>query len=98
MTEWADAVRWGIAWGPGLIILAGIFKLLRQPPKFIGDFILVQQDLAVAMNKMANAVEKATQRDSAKLDELLVGQQLLLGRIEAFEGQLARREGSHGSD
>jgi len=96
MTDWADALRWGIAWGPGLVILVGLYKLLKEPPRFVEEFVESQQAQAVAMTKMAVAVERATQRDNSKLDELLVGQQLTLGRIDHLEDKLDTHEGAHG--
>jgi hypothetical protein len=92
MNEWADVAKWAVAWGPGLIILLGIYRLLSRPPECIAQFIAAQQAQAVSMAKMAEAIQTHTSQDDRKLDEVLVGQQLIIGKIEALE-----RRGEHGS-
>jgi hypothetical protein len=82
MSEWEAIARWSVAWGPGLIILFALFSLLRKPPAFIAAFINAQQSQAVAMTKMADAVERATARDNDRLDEILINDQVILRRIE----------------
>jgi hypothetical protein len=88
-TTWADVAKWAIAWGPGLIILFGLFRLLCKPPECIGQFLLAQQAQAVAMQQMADAIKLHTAEGDRKLDEVLVGQQLILTRMEALDRRLA---------
>jgi hypothetical protein len=78
-----------ILWGPGFVILLGLFLLLMRPPKFLGDFIAAQQAQAVSMAKMAEAVDRATARDDRHQEEILVGIQLMLTRMEALERRIA---------
>jgi hypothetical protein len=86
-----------VMWGPGILILAGIFVLLRKPPEFVGEFITAQKSQAVAMDKLASAVDQVSDRTS-KLDEILVGQQLILQRQESLERTInLHLGGSHGS-
>lgn len=92
MSEWAEVAKWAVAWGPGLIILLGIYRLLSRPPECIAAFITAQQAQAVAMAKMAEAIQIHTGNDDRKLDEVLVGQQLILSRMEQLERRL-----EHGS-
>ena len=87
MIEWAGTLRWAVMWGPGILILAGIYALVRRPPAFIGEFVAAQQAQAVAMSKMASAVEQATARAGA-IDELLVNDQVIIDRLEAIERRL----------
>jgi hypothetical protein len=82
MTEWAAIAKWAVAWGPGVVILAGLYMLIRRPPAFVGAFIDAQTSQAVAMTKMADAVERATARDNDRLDEILINDQVILRRIE----------------
>jgi len=84
---WAQVMQAAVMWGPGILILAGIFVLVRKPPQFIGEFIDTQKGQAVAMAKLAGAVEQVSDRTS-KLDEILVGQQLILHRQEGLERRL----------
>jgi hypothetical protein len=81
MTGW-QLFQAAVMWGPGILILAGVYALVRRPPRFIGEFIEAEKTQAVAMSKMADAVEAAVRRDNAKLDELLVNDQLIIRRIE----------------
>ena len=82
MTEWAQLAKWAIAWGPGILILAGLYLLVRRPPAFVGAFIDAQQSQAVAMTKMADAVERVTARDNDRLDEILINNQVIIRRLE----------------
>jgi len=84
---WAQVMQAAVMWGPGILILAGIFRLVRNPPEFIGQFVEAQKSQAVAMDKLANAVDQVSDRTS-KLDEILVGQQLILHRQEGLEKRL----------
>jgi hypothetical protein len=94
---WQETMQHVALWGPGLVILAGLFFLLRRPPAFIGEFLASQQQAAIAITKMAEAVEQVTQR-SSKLDEILVGQQLMLHRMELLERVIDRHlGGDHGT-
>ncbi len=97
MPDLSDLMVWAALWGPGILILVGIYLLLRRPPAFIVQFVAAQQSQAVAMTEMATAVQTMATRQDAleqvrmqKLDEVLVGQQLILGKIEALE-RLERR-------
>jgi hypothetical protein len=92
MTGW-QLFQAAVMWGPGILILAGIFVLVRRPPEFIGQFIGAQQSQAVAMEKMATAVEHATRRDNQKLDEILVGIQCVLDRQDELERRLPNGSG-----
>lgn len=99
VSPWGTSLQHLALWSPGLLILIGLFFLLRKPPTFIAAFIAAQQSQAVAMSSLATAVETMATRTDAleqvrmqKLDEVLVGQQLILGKIEAME-----RRGDHGS-
>ncbi|MGD0263548.1 MAG: hypothetical protein ABSD47_01175 [Candidatus Methylomirabilota bacterium] len=89
---WTQAMQAAVMWGPGILILVGIFVLVRRPPEFVGQFIKAQESQAVAMSQMATAVEDATKRDNNKLEEILVGVQLVLHRQEMMERRL-----DHGS-
>lgn len=68
---WTQAMQAAVMWGPGILILAGIFVLVRRPPEFVGQFIDAQKSQAVAMSKLAEAVDRV----SAQRDEL--GQEVL---------------------
>jgi len=91
VTEWEAIARWSVAWGPGLIILFALFSLLRKPPAFIAAFIDAQQSQAVAMTKMADAVERTTARDNDRIEELLIDTQVIIRKIE----ELAHDIGPH---
>jgi hypothetical protein len=96
---WKDIFEHTVLWGPGLLILAALYYLLRRPPEFIGAFVRAQESQAVAMSQMATAVQGMAGRTDAlehirmqKLDEVLVGQQLMLSKLEAMERRM-----DHGS-
>ena len=89
---WREIFEHTVLWGPGLLILFGVFYLLRRPPEFVGAFIKAQEAQAIAMAQMATAVQAMATRTDAleqirmqKLDEVRVGQQLILGKIDAME-------------
>jgi hypothetical protein len=97
---WAKIFENTVLWGPGLLILFGIYLLMRRPPAFVGAFILAQQAQAVAMQQMATAVQTMATRADAleqirmqKLDEILVGQQLVLSKFDSWERRMDH--GSH---
>lgn len=90
MLSWNQVIQYGVMWGPGILILAGLFALLRRPPGWIGDFVASQQANAVAMAKLASAVEDMSTR-SSKLDELLVNDQVILRWLEDIQRELATR-------
>jgi hypothetical protein len=69
--SWSQVMQAAVMWGPGILILAGIFMLVRKPPEFVGEFIEAQKGQAVAMSSMAEAVNRV----SAQRDEL--GQEVL---------------------
>jgi len=85
MTEWGEILKHASLWGPGLIILAGIYGLVRRPPRFVGEFIDSQKSQAAAMTKMADAVDRSTQRESLRLEQLQIGVQMILDRIDRME-------------
>lgn len=94
MTE-RNLMELAVLWGPGILILVGFYLLLRRPPQFVGDFIEAQKAQAVAMSAMAAAIQAMAARTDAleqirtqRLDELLVGQQLMLSRMEALDRRL----------
>ncbi len=98
MSEWAEAGKWALAWGPGLVILVGIYRLVQRPPQFIGTFIAAQQAQAVAMSEMATAVKDATARDNLRIEELVVNDAVILRRLDeearrhrAVETEVLRR-------
>jgi hypothetical protein len=93
MSEWGETFRAAVLWGPGLIILAGVFVLVRKPPAYISDFIAAQQAQAAAMQQMAATLEHTSRRDDMKLEEILVGVQLVLQRQELMERRLGDGSG-----
>ena len=91
---WPSIGQWMLAWGPGVLILIGLFTLLMRPPRFIGDLIAAQQAQAVAMAKMASAVEAATAVRDARLEELLVNSQVILRREEDILARISEVRGA----
>jgi len=94
VTEWSNTLQHVALWGPGILILAAIYLLIKRPPGWVQEFIKSQvdhaaatHDQAMAMARMAEAVDMAIHRVS-KIDELLVGQQLILSRLETLERRL----------
>lgn len=90
---------WG---GPGMVILVGLYSLLRKPPEYVLAFVKAQQELAGSMQQMAVAVEGSTAHGT-KLDQVLISQQLLLKRLEALPcvkscPHCGAERGAHGSD
>jgi hypothetical protein len=90
-TPWGATVQHMVLWSPGLLILIGIYYLVSKPPAFISAFISAQQSQAVAMAKMAEAVERATSRDNDRLEELLINNQVIIRKLE----ELAHGLGPH---
>lgn len=93
---WTQVMQAAVMWGPGILILAGIFVLVRRPPEFVGQFIDAQKSQAVAMSKMATAVEHVGERGNIleqqvvrKLDELLINDQIFLRRLEEMDRRMA---------
>jgi len=69
-----------VMWGPGILILAGLFLLVRKPPEFIGEFLKAQVTQAVAMGNqaealkdMVDAVKQVAGKDDAIHQELMRG-------------------------
>jgi hypothetical protein len=91
VSEWGELLKSAVLWGPGLVILGAVYSLIRRPPDFIGKFIAAQEGQAAAMAQMATAVQEATRRDNAKLEEILVGVQLVLQRQDQLEDTVDRR-------
>jgi hypothetical protein len=76
----AELLQSAVMWGPGILILAGIFILVRKPPEFIGKFLDAQMAQAVAMNNqatalkdMVDAVKQVAGKDDAIHQELMRG-------------------------
>ena len=90
-SELGQIARWAVAWGPGLLILAGLYLLVRRPPAFVGEFIKAQVQQAVAMTEMASAVKEASSR-AGKIDELLINSQVTLRREEEILRRLEERD------
>jgi hypothetical protein len=81
VTPWGNTLQHLVLWSPGLLILIGLYYLIRKLLPLFVQFVASQE-------RMATAVEQATSRDRDRLDEILVGQQLILSRMDSIERRL----------
>ena len=82
MSDWADAGRWAIAWGPGIFILFGLYRLLSRPPGLVTEFVKAQQDQAKAMGALVEAVRQFPAEQQLRLEKLQIGIQMILDRFD----------------
>jgi len=68
---WGTTLQHLALWSPGLLVLIGLFVLLRRPPAFVAQFIQAQQAQAAAMEGLARSVEHAGSQGSAMQTEVL---------------------------
>jgi hypothetical protein len=71
VTPWGTTLQHLALWSPGILILAGLFLLLRRPPEFIAQFVAAQQAMAAAMQGLARSVDHAGSQGSAMQTEVL---------------------------
>jgi hypothetical protein len=93
---WTQAMQAAVMWGPGILILVGIFVLVRRPPEFVGQFIKAQEGQAVAMSQMAEAVKGVTAKDDYERREVLGVLQILsedMREVRQTVHSLASRSG-----
>lgn len=84
-----------LLWGPGIVILIGLFLLVKYtvPKNFFGRFVEAQERQAGAIEHLTTALKELPRRDEFKFQELLIGQQMIDERIEGLDKRLDRIEG-----
>jgi hypothetical protein len=82
-----------ILWGPGILILVGLFALIRWtvPKDFFGHFLESQRGIAKGLQDLATTVRDQGGSQERRLAELAHGQDVMLDRLNVIKGHLEER-------
>jgi hypothetical protein len=75
-----------ILWGPGILILVGLFALIRWtvPKNFFGHFLDAQRGIAKGLQDLAGTVREQGGGQERALLELAHGQAVMLDRLDTI--------------
>jgi len=99
---WSATLQHMVLWSPGLLILLGIFYLVRQLIKFLEPFLAAfiaaqqaqaagSQQTATAIGRLDESLVHMPQRHDLKFDEILIGQQMILSQLDKIDNQCRQR-------
>ena len=93
-----------ILWGPGIIILVGIYSITRAVfqkifslvDKHLGELVKSQKSQSAAVEKLAFTLEKQSSKDSIEHESIMLTLKVISSRLEdVLENRFKRREQSH---
>lgn len=70
-TPWGTTLQHLALWSPGLLILIGLYFLVRRPPEFVAMLIAAIQSQATSVQRLSIAVEESTRKDDYQQREIL---------------------------